>query len=140
MFYTDCTTQSVATGAANVPTQLWSHNVAGGSVALGNVLTLHVEATLYGSPEIDGNIMVKLGGQYVTTIDMTNTMIADLRIRRTGMNTGEVVMEQEWQGGSALVGPVPLTGLAWGAAQALTLTGSANQDGGLILQSAGVQR
>ena len=125
IFQTSTATSS-ATGAPNVATLLFSAQIPGSSVALGNALRLVADIDAYPT-NATGTATVKLNGKVVRTLDVYEGTDIDLTIWRTGNTQGETRFGA-------------LSGLSWAGGMALEIWGTSTQEGGCVLQRAGVAR
>tara|TARA_R110000868_G_scaffold62751_2_gene189481 strand:- start:116 stop:514 length:399 start_codon:yes stop_codon:yes gene_type:complete len=123
------TAQSCATGAANTPALLFTAQIPGNSVANGNALRLVADLDAYnsGGAPLVCSATVKLNGVTVRTLDVYEGSDIDVTIWRTGNTQGETRDKA-------------LQGLSWAGGMALEVWGTSTQEGGCILQRAGVQR
>ena len=124
--FQNSTATSEATGAANQPRVLFSAQVPGSSVALGNALRVTADLDAYPATA-NCTATVKLNGVTVQTVQVYEGTVIDVTIWRTGNTQGETRFGA-------------LSGLSWAAGMALEIVGVSNIEGGCVLQRAGIQR
>ena len=133
--YNKANTESVATGAANVPATLFSENVAGGSVGDGNALRFDFDFTYIGTADL----AVKLGTKQVYGANAEGRY--ELYVGRSGQSNAVVWGVAYTASGVYRIPPQTVVGgLNWSQGQTFTAVGTANSEGGLVLQRAGLMK
>jgi hypothetical protein len=142
--FTDSTTSAVS-----VPTTeatLWSENIAGGVIPVGDALRVRMGGTADGAWNYSAVLNLELNGQWLAPFCANGgeTGWTDVTVWRTGTTTGWVEYQFHIypppETGPPPIGSYEVTGLNWGSSQTLAVKGYRSEFVTATLDRVGVER